>query len=61
MQATLEGLTKNDIKNIQKWHMSGKLHFNRLKIQQTIPFAPFMFLGVLLTILLKMNIVLWLK
>lgn len=56
-----EGLTKEDIDKIQKLHRTGNLHFNTLRIQQTIPFAPFMFAGILLTLLVKGNIIIWLR
>ncbi|MBT7903472.1 hypothetical protein HN587_06435 [Candidatus Woesearchaeota archaeon] len=51
------GLTKKDIKFIQTAHNSRKLHFSHLNIQETIPFAPFIFAGCLLTIIFKGNII----
>lgn len=56
-----EGLDENDIKNIQRLHRKGYLHFNTIKIQQTLPFAPFMLAGTILTLLVKGNIIIWIR
>ena len=45
-----EGLTKKQIKMIKD------IGFKNLRISQTIPFAPFIFLGIIATILAKGNI-----
>jgi len=45
-----EGLTKEQIQGIKK------LGLKNVKISQTIPFAPFIFLGVLLTLIFKGNV-----
>lgn len=45
-----EGITSEDIKKIQKTGIKN------IKVKQTIPFAPFLFFGVLLTIIAKGNI-----
>lgn len=45
-----EGLTKMQIEKIKK------IGIEKIKISQTIPFAPFIFLGVILTIIFKGNI-----
>jgi len=52
-QARTSGLTKSDIKKIK----SLKLEYNTLKVHESIPFAPFMFGGALLTMLFKGNVV----
>jgi len=52
-EPTSEGLTEEAVKKLKK--LEKKLGFEHLRIQQTIPFAPFMFFGVLLTIILKGN------
>lgn len=49
-------LTKEDIDKI--WKLRRRLGLEHLKIQQTIPFAPFLFLGVLLTLLAQGNFIL---
>ncbi len=50
-----EGLTKEQINLIKR------IRIKKIKISQGIPFAPFMFSGVLLTIILKGNVVVFLK
>jgi len=54
--SSAEGLTIADIKKIQKLHKEKKLSFNEIMVQQTMPFAPFMFGGALLTLLAKGNV-----
>lgn len=53
IKSTAEGLTEKDIRVLEK--LKHKLGFESLAIQTTIPFAPFIFAGVLLTILFKGN------
>lgn len=53
IQLTGEGLTDGDIKILKK--IKPKLKSESLAIQTTVSFAPFMFCGVLLTILFKGN------
>lgn len=48
-------LTSEDVETLRKLRRQGKIG-GLLKVHQTIPFAPFMFLGVLLTIALQGNI-----
>lgn len=57
----LRGLTEYDVNMIKNAHRKGKLHFNELKVQQTIPFAPFMFLGTMMTIICQGNVILFVK
>ena len=45
-----EGLTKDQIKKIKN------TGFKRIRISHTVPFAPFIFLGVILTLLSKGNV-----
>jgi Flp pilus assembly protein protease CpaA len=47
---SIEGLNKKDIKFLEK-------KFKDINIHQTIPFAPFMFLGVLITIFFGVDII----
>ena len=44
-----KGLTKEQIKKIQKLHSSNKLDFDNILVSETMPFAPFMFVGALMT------------
>ena len=50
-----EGITQKQIDKIKK------LGFNKIRVSQTIPFAPFIFLGVILTLLAKGNILIVVK
>jgi len=50
---TSSRLTKEDVKNISILHSSKKLGYKEVKIAKTVPFAPFMFFGVLLTYFLQ--------
>lgn len=45
-----EGLSRKDIENLRK--IEAKLSYNTIKIQQTISFAPFLFLGVIIALML---------
>ena len=55
-----EGLNGEEVKKIKQWYKQKKLAFRELEVAQTLPFALFMFLGVLATILAKGNILIWL-
>jgi hypothetical protein len=50
-----EGLIKSELKKIIELKKQKKISFKKLMIQKTLPFAPFMFGGVLITILAKGN------
>jgi hypothetical protein len=43
------GITSKDIRKINRMHHHGKLHFNKIRMQQTLPFAPFLFIGSMIT------------
>jgi Flp pilus assembly protein protease CpaA len=51
------GLSKKDIERIKRMKKQGRIIFNALRIESTIPFAPFICLGALLTVFLKGNVV----
>jgi hypothetical protein len=53
-----EALTPGRISAIQNARREGRLHFNNLRIQQTIPLAPFLFLGTAITIICQGDAVL---
>lgn len=53
-------LTKKDLQNLEVWKKKGILDFNSLRVQGSLPFAPFIFLGVLLTLFFKGNIIYYL-
>lgn len=51
-----EGLTKKQVKKVQDLHNEGIIKAHTIRIHQTVPFAPFMFAGVILTLLLRKTI-----
>lgn len=51
-----EGLDEEEVGRLHKLYKDGKIKFEHLRVYQTIPFAIFMFLGVLLTILVRGDI-----
>lgn len=53
-------LSREDIKKLSKLHMEGKIN-SELRIHSTMPFAIFMFLGVLLTLAFQGNILMALR
>jgi hypothetical protein len=55
-----DGLTNEDISLIQMLHSRGSLKEHTLNIYNSLPFAPFMFLGVLLTLICGGNCILYL-
>jgi len=48
---SIEGLTQQDI------NLLNKLHIKNIKIQQTIPFAPFMFFGALIILIFGVDVI----
>ncbi len=52
-----EGLTIEDSRKIKLLHERGRLDFEGIKVKQTLPFSPFMFLGVVLTLLAQGNFI----
>ena len=50
-----ERLGESDIRTLQKLHGKGEIKDHSIRVYQTVPFAPLMFIGVLLTILLSGN------
>ena len=50
LKVEAEGLTRKQIEKIRK------LGFKKVKVSSTIPFAPIIFLGVIITLLVKGNI-----
>lgn len=55
------GITSNDVGLINKLYEDGKLGSDTLRVQQTLPFAPFLFAGVLLTYLCRGDLIVFLK
>jgi len=55
------GLTAEDIKKITSLHSEGKLKEHSIRVYQTTPFAPFIFSGVLLTLVCEGNFVYFIR
>ncbi|MFC1728437.1 A24 family peptidase C-terminal domain-containing protein [Nanoarchaeota archaeon] len=53
-EPTITGLTKKDIERVRALFQKKRFHFDNLRIQQTMPFAPFMFLGAIITVLMSL-------
>jgi Flp pilus assembly protein protease CpaA len=54
-------LAEKEIIKIRKMHQKGLFHFNKIQVNQTIPFAPHIFLGTIITIICQGNAVLFLS
>ncbi|MBT6041114.1 hypothetical protein HOH15_04220, partial [Candidatus Woesearchaeota archaeon] len=61
VEYSVDGLNDKEVVKLHRAYDDGILKTNYLFVQQTIPFAPFMFLGVLLTIVFNGNVILFLK
>ena len=44
-----EALSPEQVKMLKKKHAEGKTHFDQLLVQETLPFAPILFVGMLIT------------
>jgi Flp pilus assembly protein protease CpaA len=51
-----EGLTSRDCRKLRMLKREEKIKFDHLKVYQTLPFAVFLFVGVLITILVNGNL-----
>jgi len=51
VEATSEGLTRSDINKIKRYKK--KLAFNKIPVLTTMPFAPSLFVGVIITIIAR--------
>ena len=58
---SFDGLTKEDVKKIKKLRKDGKIPFDDIMVHVSTPFAVFLFIGIILTILLQTNFVTYLK
>lgn len=54
-------LTEQDINKLEKMHKTHKLHFNFIETYQKIPFALFIYFGILSTIICDGNIITFLR
>ncbi len=56
----LNSLKENDIKKLQELDRNDKLNFKTVKISKSLPFAPFMFFGLLITYISHGNALIYL-
>lgn len=59
-RVSFDGLTKRDVEKIKKLRKEGKIPFNEIMVHVSTPFAVFLFMGIVLTILLQTNFVTYL-
>jgi hypothetical protein len=52
-----DGLTAGDVRRLKRLLSEGKLKEPSIKVYHTLPFAPFMFVGALITIVYGMDVV----
>lgn len=50
---SFENMSKEEIENLKKLKKQGKLDFETILVNETIPFTPFIFFGFLLTVMFK--------
>jgi preflagellin peptidase FlaK len=58
---SFSGLNKEDVEKIKKLRKNGDIPFDEVMIHVKTPFASFLFLGIVLTILLQTNFVAFIK
>jgi Flp pilus assembly protein protease CpaA len=56
-----EGLTEKDCQKLRKLKRDGGIRFDHLRVYQTLPFAAFLFIGVMLTYLARGNLFIYLR
>lgn len=54
-----EGLEQGQVRELKSLFKRKRLSFNKIRIKETIPLAPFLFAGVLITIAVKGNLILF--
>ncbi|UCC91308.1 MAG: hypothetical protein JSV39_03255 [Candidatus Aenigmatarchaeota archaeon] len=58
---SFEGLTREEVGRIKRLKKEGKLEFDHILVHTITPFALFLFLGILMTVFLKTNFVIYLS
>jgi len=61
LDLSYEHLAEADIKKLNTLCKKNKLKFSNISVKQTMPFAPFLFVGVLLTFLIRGDVITYLK
>jgi uncharacterized protein YfeS len=57
---SLNGLSKKDVGKIKKLRRDGKILFDEVMVHVSTPFAIFLFIGIILTVILETNFVVYL-
>jgi hypothetical protein len=57
LESLPEGLTLEEIEKIQVMHSRGEIKEHTLNVYKTFPFAPFMLLGAIITLLISGNVI----
>ena len=55
------GLSKENIEELKGLYKEKKIKFNTIRVFTTIPFAPFVFLGVLITLICHGNMIIYIR
>jgi len=58
---SFEGLSQEDVEKIKKLRKDGKIPFDEVMVHVNTPFAVFLFVGIILTVTLQTNFILYLK
>lgn len=58
---SFDGLSKKDVEEIKKLRREGKILFDEVMVHVSTPFAVFLLIGIVLTILLQTNFVIYLR
>jgi len=58
---SFDGLSKKDVEKIKKLRKDGKIPFDEIMVHVSTPFAVFLFIGIVLTIILQTNFVTYLR
>lgn len=58
---TFDGLTRKEVDMIKKLKKEGKLHFDEVLVHTITPFALFLFIGVLITVLLGTSFIQYIR
>ncbi|MBW2972338.1 hypothetical protein KY359_04850 [Candidatus Woesearchaeota archaeon] len=54
---TKRGLSEEDVSLLKRMHQGGNLHFNTLKTKQAMTFATYIFIGAIITIAIKGDLI----
>jgi len=61
LKLNYDSLSQKDVNFLKKLQAEGKLGFDEITVKHTMPIAPFMFLAVIITLLIRSDIVTFLR